>query len=300
MLSGVAAPIRDANDRGCAIWGVLNVTPDSFSDGGEHLHLDDALRRGRAMLAEGADVIDVGGASSRPRGGVYAEGAVAVSPAEECARVVPVIEALARELRAMVSVDTLAPEVALAAITAGAVVVNDVSGGQSEALLRVVADAEVECVLMHTRRRGEIDDMNTSYADVVSEVCAELLRAVERAIVLGVRRDRIWLDPGIGFAKTAAQSLRLLSRIDAIGALGFPVLVGPSRKAFIATAAPGIDGAPPPPAARLGGTLAAVTAAVFGGARAVRVHDVAAARQCVRVAVALRDARGDRSRGGVP
>ena len=281
-----------AEPQRCEVWGVLNVTPDSFSDGGDYLRFDDAVRHGRRLLREGADVIDVGGASSRPRGGLYGAGAARVAPAEERARVVPVVEALARELRARVSIDTIEAEVARAAIEAGATVVNDVSCGQHEALRRVVADAGVEYVLMHTRGRGEVQPPNTRYADVVAEVCAELLAAVERAVKVGIARERIWIDPGIGFAKTAAQSLALLAHTDAFAALGLPVLVGPSRKGFIAEVAPGANGAPPAPADRLGGTLAAVTTAVLGGAAAVRVHDVAAARQAVDVACALRAAGG--------
>jgi dihydropteroate synthase len=291
-MTSVAAGQRiEPRNRRCEVWGVLNVTPDSFSDGGAYLRFDDAVRHGRRMLAEGADVIDVGGASSRPRGTAYGAGAEPVSPAEECARVVTVVEALARELRAKVSIDTTAAEVACAAIAAGATVVNDVSCGRHPALLRVVADTDAQYVLMHTRGRGEVQPPNTSYGDLVREVRDEILAGVERALRAGVRRDRIWIDPGIGFAKTAEQSLRLLAHMDAFVALGFPVLVGPSRKAFVAESAPRPDGTRPPPSERLGGTLAAVTVAVQAGAAAIRAHDVAATVQATQLALALREAR---------
>lgn len=280
----------------CEIWGVLNVTPDSFSDGGEHLRLEDALRHGREMLAAGADVVDVGGASSRPQGPFYGAGAAEVAPEEERARVVPVVERLVGDFGARVSVDTVRPEVARAALAAGATVVNDVSCARHDALLDVVAETGAGYVLMHTRGRGELSPEHTSYHDVVREVGEELLAGVERAIARGVGRERIWLDPGIGFAKTSGQSLALLARLGELCALGFPVLVGPSRKGFIAEAAPLADGAPPPPRERLGGTAAAVTAAVVGGARAVRVHDVATMRQTVLVASAMRPrAAGERA-----
>jgi len=251
----------------------------------------DALAHARRMLDEGADVIDIGGESSRPKGGAYGMGAEPVSAAEEARRVVPLVRAVTRELRARVSVDTVKAEVAARAVEAGATIVNDVSCGASEELLRVVATARAELVLMHTRGRGEVIASQTRYVDVVDEVRQELLSALERAYAVGVPRERIWIDPGIGFAKTADQSLALLAHIDALVATGQRVLVGPSRKAFIADAAPALDGSKPPPSDRLGGTAAAVTAAVLGGAHAVRVHDVAIGRQAALVAERVRRAR---------
>lgn len=272
------------------VWGVLNVTPDSFSDGGRFLGLDGALLHARAMRYEGADVIDVGGESSRPQGATYGAGAPVVDAAEECRRVLPVIEALVAD-GATVSVDTVKPEVARRALAAGARIVNDVSGGRSDALLEVVAAADAELVLMHTRGKGEVASPHTTYGDLVGEVVGELLVAVARAERAGVPRERLWIDPGLGFAKTAAQSAALLARTDALVATGLRVLVGPSRKSFVAELARLPDGTRPATSDRLGGSLAAVTVAVLGGAHAVRVHDVAPSRQAALVAVALREAR---------
>jgi len=272
---------------------VLNVTPDSFSDGGRFVSLDAALSQARTLLREGADVVDVGGESSRPAGKTYGDGAGAVTAEEELRRVLPVVEALAAE-KAVVSVDTVKPEVARATLQAGASIVNDVSCGASDALLTVAAEAGAQLVLMHTRGRGEVAPPHTTYGDLVAEVLGELMTAVARAESLGVRRERIWIDPGIGFAKTAEQSVALLARTDAFvraASGGMRVLVGPSRKSFIAETARDASGERPAPDARLGGTLAAVTAAALAGAHAVRVHDVFAARQAVRVADALREAR---------
>lgn len=293
---------ESGTDCGCQIWGVLNVTPDSFSDGGRFLALDSALGHARTMLAQGADVIDVGGASSRPAGGTYGEGAAPISDERERDRVLPVIELLNHELGARISVDTTSPRVADAALRAGARVVNDVSGAARDELLRVVASHGADYVLMHTRGRGEVRPPNTDYVDVVAEVRGELLRAVERAEQAGVARARIWLDPGIGFAKTPRQSLRLLAATAAFCELGMRVLVGASRKGFIAECAPRPDGGRPAPDEREPGTAAAVAAAVLGGAQAVRVHDVAATRQALLVANAIRESGGslDYARGAAP
>jgi dihydropteroate synthase len=280
-------PVARRRDPKVALWGVLNVTPDSFSDGGRFADVDAALAHARRMMAEGADVIDVGGESSRPPGGAYGEGARPVSEDEERARVVPVVERLAGELGACVSVDTVKAGVARAALAAGARIVNDVSCGRSEALLAVAAEAGAELVLMHNRRRGEVDATNTGYDDVSRDVVRELKAAVERAVTLGVPRELIWLDPGIGFAKTAVQSAELVGRLGGLVATGHRVLVGPSRKSFIARLAPHADGAEPAPQDRVGGTAAAVAAAVLAGAHGVRVHDVAVMHQAVRMAEAL-------------
>ncbi len=272
----------------CQIWGVLNVTPDSFSDGGEHLRLDAALQHARRMLEQGADVIDVGGASSRPRGQLYGAGAQPVTAEQEIARVRPVVQAIAGELRARVSIDTRQPAVARAAIEAGAAIVNDVSCGASDALLELAAERGVEYVLMHTRGEGEVQPPNTDYEDLVSEVVAELLRAVERASARGIQRGKLWIDPGIGFAKTARQSAALLGHLDALAATGLRVLCGPSRKGFIAELAPGPAGERPGPREREAGTLAAVSLAVLQGASGVRVHGVAGSLQAVQLAEAVR------------
>jgi len=274
---------------------VLNVTPDSFSDGGRFLDPAAALEHARAMLAEGADVIDVGGESSRPAGRTYGSGASRVSAEDEAARVVPVVERLVGELGARVSVDTVKGEVARRALGAGAAVVNDVSGGEDPDLLAAVAEAGAELVLMHNRGRGEVTEANTAYDDVVGDVLAELMPRVARAVESGVVRERVWIDPGIGFAKTGRQSLELLVRSAELVKSGHPVLVGSSRKAFIAEVAPDPSGEAPGPARRLGGTAATVVVAVMGGVRAVRVHDVGVMRQAARVAEALLAARGGRA-----
>jgi dihydropteroate synthase len=275
------------NTARCQVWGVLNVTPDSFSDGGAYLTFDAALARGKALLADGADVLDVGGASSRPRGGMYGQGAEEVPAEVEVARVRPVVQALSGELGACVSIDTVQADVARAALAAGARIVNDVSCGSHPELLSVAAEHGAEYVLMHTRGRGEVQPPNTLYADVVADVLAELLAAVERAERHGIARERLWIDPGVGFAKTAEQSLLLLAHTAELVASGLRVLVGPSRKGFIAQSAPLASGAQPGPLQREAGTAAALTVAVIGGAHAVRVHDVASGRQAVRIAEAL-------------
>lgn len=272
------------------IWGVLNVTPDSFSDGGRFVALDAAVAQAERLRAEGADVIDVGGASSRPPGKTYGAGAAPVSADEELARVIPVVEALVAR-RARVSVDTTRAAVADAALARGASIVNDVSMGSEDALLDVVARHGAELVLMHTRDAGRVDASTTAYEDVVEDVLAELRAAIARAVARGVAPERVWIDPGVGFAKTAPQSAALLGATQRLVASGHRVLVGASRKSFIAQLAPAPDGSPPPPDARLGGSLAAVTAAVLGGAHAVRVHDVAASRQAALVALAMRGPR---------
>jgi dihydropteroate synthase len=272
------------------VWGVLNVTPDSFSDGGAYLAHDRALAAGLAMVDAGAHVIDVGGESTRPSGKTYGE-VRAVSLEEELARVLPVVRGLV-ERGVSVSIDTTKPEVAAQACALGARYVNDVSCGRTEALLLRTAEAGAQLVLMHNRGRGERSAENVRYVDVVSEVRAELLLAVERAQRAGVARERIWIDPGIGFAKTAQQSIALLARTDALVATGQRVLVGPSRKSFIAELAKDAHGAAPPALSRMGGTAATVAMAVLLGAHAVRVHDVAEMRQAALLGLALREARG--------
>ncbi len=265
-----------------ALWGVLNVTPDSFSDGGRFLDVAAALAHARRMLAEGADVVDVGGASSRPPGRTYGQGAPQVPLEEELRRVLPVVERLVGELGAVVSVDTTRPEVAEASLQAGARIVNDVSCGRDPRLLQVVAAHGAELVLMHNRGRGEREGATVRYGDVVAEAAAEVREAVGRAVALGVAPERIWVDPGIGFAKTAEQSLRLCLEAARFGRLvgsAHRVLLGPSRKSFIAELAPRADGTPPPPLEREAGTAAIVALAAAGGVDAVRVHDVAAHRQ---------------------
>ncbi|MGB5195280.1 MAG: dihydropteroate synthase, partial [Polyangiales bacterium] len=192
------------------LWGVLNVTPDSFSDGGRYLDPSAAIEHGLRLAEEGAHVLDVGGESSRPAGNTYGRGFEPVSVTEEIGRVVPVIEALSAQPGIRVSVDTVKPEVAVAALQAGATIVNDVQCAADPALARAAAEAGAEYVIMHNRGRGEVRPPNTAYADLVSDVIGELLAAAERAQSAGVPRASVWIDPGLGFAKTARQSAELL------------------------------------------------------------------------------------------
>jgi dihydropteroate synthase len=258
--------------------GVLNLTPDSFSDGGRFLDPGAAVARAHALAEQGADLVDVGGESTRP-------GAAPVPAAEEIRRVVPVLDRLrAGGFPVPLSVDTSKPEVARAALAAGAAMVNDVTGLADPALAAVVAEAGVPVVLMHMRGTPRDMQDRAVYRDVVAEVRDELAGALARAARAGIPPSRVVLDPGIGFAKTAEQSLEVLARLRELGALGRPILVGPSRKSFIGRVTGAAVGD------RLPGTLAAVAAAVLGGAAFVRVHDVAAARQAAQVAAAIREA----------
>lgn len=283
-------PARATPGR-CALWGILNVTPDSFSDGGLYLSQEAALARARRLLEEGADVIDVGGASSRPRGVAYGDGAQEVPTEVEQGRVLPVIRSLAPQ-GVTLSIDTTRAEVAEAALEAGATIVNDVSCARSDRLLRVTAEAGAEYVLMHTRGDGAVTPAHTDYGDLLPAVLRELSVGIERAMAAGIERARIWIDPGLGFAKTPAQSIQLLSCTAALRSLGLPVLVGPSRKHFIGATAKLPDGRVAPPAERKAGTDAAVALAAFMGADAVRVHDVAESRMALQIALAVRDAGG--------
>jgi dihydropteroate synthase len=272
----------------CAIWGVLNVTPDSFSDGGRFMDVAAAVRHGKRLLDEGADVLDVGGESSRPAGRAYGSGFSPVSAGEEIARVVPVVECLVRELRARVSIDTVKPEVAAAAFRAGASIVNDVRCVASTELAREAAAAGAEYVVMHSRGLGELSADNTDYPDLVGDVLDALRAAAVRVEAQGVPRASVWIDPGLGFAKSAKQSLELLGSLGRFVETGYRVLVGASRKSFIAEFAPLPNGDRPGPAERLGGSVAAVTLSALAGVHAVRVHDVHEARQAVRLVAAMR------------
>lgn len=268
------------------LMGVVNATPDSFSDGGRYLEPAAAVDRALRLADEGADLVDLGGESTRP-------GSPPVPAAEEARRVVPVIERLrARGFALPISVDTSKGEVGRAALAAGADLVNDVTALSDPALARACAEAGVPVVLMHMR--GTPADMASLavYGDVVADVARELEAALARAEAAGVARDRTILDPGIGFAKTAEQSVELLARVGELRRLGRPLLVGPSRKSFIGKLT-GADVGD-----RLPGTLAAVTACVLAGVELLRVHDVAAARQAAGVAAALRDAAAAASGAG--
>ena len=271
----------------CQVMGVLNVTPDSFSDGGCFADPAAAIAHGLAMHAAGADYVDVGGESTRP-------GAGRVEAAEECRRVVPVI----RELSAAgvrTSVDTTRAEVAEAALHAGAVLVNDVSGGLAdEGMARLVADAGVPWVLMHWRGHSREMYAAARYGDVVTEVCAELTARVEDVVAAGVRPAQLVLDPGLGFAKNADHNWALLGGLDRLVDLGLPVLVGASRKSFLGRLLAGPDGAPRPAEQRDAATLATTVLAAQAGAWGVRVHDAAASVDAIRTVAAVRAARGAR------
>jgi dihydropteroate synthase len=269
------------------VMGVLNLTPDSFSDGGLWCEPGRAVERGLSMLAEGADLIDLGAESTRPGGGVYGEGARVVPAEEEIDRLLPVLEGLRRETDAPLSVDTRKGEVAREALAAGADLINDVSALADPVLSRVVAEAGCPLVVMHSR--GELATMQTDihFRDVVSEVRDELALGVERAVALQVDESQLVLDPGIGFGKTWRQNLTLLARLSELAALGRPLLVGASRKSFIARAAARPGAPESPPDRRLGGSLAAVAWAAGVPAAIVRVHDVAETVQCLDIWHAL-------------
>ncbi|OLR89752.1 dihydropteroate synthase [Actinokineospora bangkokensis] len=264
----------------CAVVGVLNVTPDSFSDGGRYLDLDDAIGHGLAMWRRGADLVDVGGESTRP-------GAARVDARTEADRVVPVVRALSAEGVA-VSVDTTRAEVAEAAVAAGASVVNDVSGGLADpGMGPVVAATGVPWVLMHWRGHSRDMDALAEYTDVVAEVRAELLRQVDAALAAGVDENRIVLDPGLGFAKRAEHNWALLRELGSLVELGFPVLVGASRKRFLGTLLAGHGGAARPPDGREDATTAVTALVAAAGAWGVRVHDVDRSLDAVAVAAAV-------------
>jgi dihydropteroate synthase len=262
------------------VMGILNVTPDSFSDGGRFRGAEPALARAREMVEQGADIVDVGGESTRP-------GAPDVSPDEEIARVLPVIGAVRMGLDVPVSVDTRRAEVAQRALDAGASVVNDVSGLSDPGMARVVAEAGAGLVLMHMRGTPATMQSLAVYADVAVEVAAELYQRLARALDAGVPAERIVLDPGVGFAKTAEQSLELVARLDVIAALGRPILLGPSRKSFIGKLLGGVAASE-----RDAGTVGACVAGLARGARIFRVHEVRGARHALDVADAILRAAG--------
>lgn len=259
------------------VMGILNVTPDSFADGGVHFDVDRAVEAGIRMAADGADIIDVGGESTRP-------GADSLPEDEELRRVLPVIERLAREVGIPLSVDTYKASVARAAIDRGATIVNDISGLQYEAALGEVAAATgAALILMHTRGRSSGMYALAVYEDAARDVVRELADAMNRAMRAGVSREAIIVDPGFGFAKRAEHSYDVLARLETLTSLDRPILSGPSRKSFLKDALGERE-----PSAREWGTAAAVTASVLFGAHIVRVHGVQAMADVVRVADRIR------------
>jgi dihydropteroate synthase len=259
------------------IMGIVNVTPDSFSDGGEFLDSRRAIAHGRELAAEGAAILDVGGESTRP-------GADAATAEEELARVGPVVEALARDERAPVSIDTSKLAVAEAALGAGATMVNDVTALRAEPdLAGLCAQRGCEVVLMHMLGDPRTMQENPSYGDVVDEVKAFLAGRIEFATAEGIDEERIWIDPGIGFGKTVEHNLELHRRLEELADLGRPIAFGSSRKSFIGK----LTGAAVE--RRIGGTIASNVIAYMNGARLLRVHDVGPVRQALQVAEAVLD-----------
>jgi dihydropteroate synthase len=258
------------------LMGILNVTPDSFSDGGQFNSLATALEQARSLIADQIDIVDIGGQSTRPQ-------AVEISLAEELERVVPVITALRQESEVPISVDTTRAAVAEAAIAAGADIVNDVSGGLADPLmLATVARLNVPIILMHRRGTPQTMQQQIDYQDLVGEIYDYLYQQTQAAIAAGISPQHLAIDPGIGFAKTWQQSVEVLRHLRKFTALGYPMLVGPSRKSFIGHI---LD--QPNPQKRLWGTAAACCAAIAGGADILRVHDAAPMREVCQVADTL-------------
>jgi dihydropteroate synthase len=261
------------------VMGVLNVTPDSFSDGGRWIDQEAAVRRGLEMLQNGADVIDIGGESTRP-------GAAPVPEEEELSRVVPVIRALRERTAARISVDTFKPAVARAAVEAGADIWNDVMALRQDGAVETAAELGVPVILMHMAGTPRTMQKDPQYVDVVSEVCDFLTERADIAMGAGVTADSIWLDPGIGFGKSLDHNLALMHDLDQVIALGYPVLFGASRKRFIAAIDEGAA-----EMERLGGSLAVALRAAQAGAAMVRVHDVRMTVQALKVQAAIRKGR---------
>ncbi len=271
------------------IMGILNVTPDSFSDGGRYFSLDDALERARQLIADGADILDIGGESSRP----FSE---PVSEAEELRRVIPVIEHLAGNLDVPISIDTTKASVAKRAMEAGAAMINDISALRFDPdMAAVVADTGAPVVLMHMLGSPKDMQVDPSYDDLMGEIHRFLERAVLDAEKAGISRAKIIIDPGIGFGKTVAHNLELIRRLERFSDLGVPILAGPSRKAFIRKLLAGKNQLENDPDASHDmvetGTVAAVCAAILNGAHIVRVHDVARARAAATIADAVKNAQ---------
>jgi dihydropteroate synthase len=277
VVPGLPAPGR------CLVMGVVNVTPDSFSDGGRWLDPDAGVAHGRQLIADGADIVDVGGESTRP-------GAARVDAAEERRRVLPVVRALAAD-GAVVSIDTMRCTTAEAALAAGARLVNDVSGGLADPpIVRLVAEAGAPYIAMHWRGPSERMQELAVYDDVVADVRAELSRRLDALTAAGVDPRRVILDPGLGFAKTAAHNWALLARLDALQSMGHAVLVGASRKSFLGALLAGPDGRARPVGDREHATTALTALAAAAGVWGVRVHEAQPSADAVRVVAAVRAA----------
>lgn len=265
--------------------GVLNVTPDSFSDGGKYFDPEAAVQHAFQMIEDGADIIDVGGESTRPKG-MYGEGADVVSAEEEMHRVIPVIEAIAEKSEVPISIDTYKSEVAEAALTAGAVIVNDISGLKFDPrMAETAARHGATLVAMHIKGTPKTMQQHPVYEDLLKEIQEYLMESISSARDAGV--DQIIVDPGIGFGKTTEHNLTLIRSLSEFKKLGCPILVGPSRKGFIGTILKSYDGVPLPVDQRLEGTAAAVAISILNGANIVRVHDVKAMKRVAMVADAI-------------
>jgi len=263
------------------VMGIVNVTPDSFSDGGDWFDPAAAVVHGLSLAAAGADLLDIGGESTRP-------GAATVTPEEEIRRVVPVIRDLQRQTTIPLSIDTRHAAVARAALEAGAVIVNDISGLHGDpAMAEVVRESKAGLILMHMRGTPDTMQQFTTYADLIGEIFTYFRDCLAQAEADDIPPERIMLDPGIGFSKTAEQNLELIRNLGKFRELGRPVLAGPSRKSFIGKIL-AAGSTPPPPKERIWGTAAAVTACVLNGADVIRVHDVREMVQVIKVATALR------------
>lgn len=262
--------------RPALVMGVVNVTPDSFSDGGRFLDPEEAVAHALELVAQGAEILDIGGESTRP-------GATPVSEGEELRRVLPVIEQLAAQVKVPLSIDTMKPAVARAALAAGASLVNDVAANRAdETMRRLVAEMEAGYVVMHMQGTPRTMQVNPTYTDVVQEVAAFFRERLERLAQAGVAREQVILDVGLGFGKTLEHNLQLLEGLGSFTKLGRPVLLGASRKSFIGRLHPGET------AERLPGSLACACHAVTAGVQMIRTHDVAETVQAVRVTEAVR------------
>ena len=266
------------------IMGILNVTPDSFSDGGKYTSIDDALQQVERMLSEGVDIIDIGGESTRP-------GSDSVAATDQLKRVVPVITAIRQQLKSeiLISIDTTSSAVAKAALEAGANIINDVSAGQDDAaILALAAQTGVPIILMHSQGTPKTMQDNPYYEDVIREVIDSLKKRIDAAIKEGIKKENIALDPGIGFGKRRQDNLDLLAHLDALVALGFPVLLGTSRKRFMGTLCDVTD-----PSELVTATAVTTALGVMAGVRIFRVHDVKENRQAADVAWAIKQRQLD-------
>jgi len=264
------------------VMGILNVTPDSFSDGGEYTQVDAAISQVKLMVAEGADIIDIGGESTRP-------GSKPVSAEEQISRVVPVIKAIRAELseEVLISIDTTLSLVAKAALEAGASIINDISAGQGDkGILFVASEYEVPIILMHMKGTPQNMQDNPSYVDVVAEVCESLKNRVDDALAAGIKKENIALDPGIGFGKRREDNINLLASLNEIVLLGYPVLLGTSRKRFMGSLCDVSE-----PAGLVTATAVTTALGVMSGVTMFRVHDVKENRQAVDVSWAIKKAR---------